>query len=68
MLSFQGFGEQILAGAVTTLQVAFVSLAFGIVVGWYGALAKRSQNRGVRWAANGYTTVIRGVPELLLIL
>lgn len=68
MLSVYGFGEQMLAGAITTLQVAFASLAFGIVVGWCGALAKRSQSRSVRWVANGYTTVIRGVPELLLIL
>jgi His/Glu/Gln/Arg/opine family amino acid ABC transporter permease subunit len=65
---FQGFGPQILFGAVTTLQVAFTSLAFGIVVGMCGAIAKRSQISGIRFAANIYTTVIRGVPELLLIL
>ncbi|NTF10674.1 ABC transporter permease [Agrobacterium rubi] len=65
---FQGFGAQIVSGAITTLKVAFTSLVFGIVVGMCGAMAKRSQIGGIRWAANIYTTVIRGVPELLLVL
>ncbi len=64
----QGFGPQIISGATTTLKVAFTSLVFGIVVGMCGAMAKRSQIDSIRWAANIYTTVIRGVPELLLIL
>lgn len=65
---FHGFGPQIILGAITTLQVAFTSLVLGIVVGMCGAMAKRGQIHSVRWAANVYTTVIRGVPELLLIL
>ncbi|QAA98365.1 MULTISPECIES: ABC transporter permease [Agrobacterium tumefaciens complex] len=68
MEMFQGFGPQIVSGAITTLKVAFTSLVFGIVVGMCGAMAKRSQIDSIRWAANIYTTVIRGVPELLLIL
>ncbi|MFK4259481.1 ABC transporter permease [Agrobacterium tumefaciens] len=64
----QGFGPQIFAGAITTLKVAFASLAFGLVVGMGGAMAKRSQINIIRLAANIYTSVIRGVPELLLIL
>ena len=65
---FQGFGPQIVSGAITTLKVAFTSLVFGIIIGMCGAMAKRSQVDSIRWAANIYTTVIRGVPELLLIL
>lgn len=68
MEMFQGFGPQIAAGAIMTLKVAFTSLVFGIAVGMCGAVAKRSQVTSIRWAATIYTTVIRGVPELLLIL
>ncbi len=64
----QGFGHQIISGAITTLKVALSSLIFGIVVGMCGALAKCSRIDSVRRAAMVYTTVIRGVPELLLIL
>ncbi|WP_142781658.1 ABC transporter permease [Agrobacterium sp. T29] len=68
MWSLQGFGDQIVAGAITTLQVALTSLVLGIGVGLIGAIAKRSHLAWVRWGAHTYTTVIRGVPELLLIL
>ncbi|CUX06697.1 Nopaline transport system permease protein nocQ [Agrobacterium fabacearum S56] len=68
MEMFQGFGPQIILGAITTLKVAFASLLFGIIAGMCGAMAKRSQIDSIRWAARVYTTVIRGVPELLLIL
>lgn len=64
----QGFGPQLISGAITTLKVAFTSLTLGIVVGICGAMAKRSQIDSIRWGASAYTTVIRGVPELLIIL
>jgi His/Glu/Gln/Arg/opine family amino acid ABC transporter permease subunit len=68
MIDLQGFGEQIAAGAVTTLRVATTSLVFGIGVGLCGAMAKLSRFQIIKRLADAYTTIIRGVPELLLIL
>lgn len=68
MIELQGFGEQIAAGAITTLKTAFTSLILGVVVGLFGAIAKRSRFRAIRLLAHSYTTVVRGIPELLIIL
>jgi len=68
MMELQGFGDQIATGAMTTLRVAVTSLALGTVVGLCGAMAKLSQYRTLNLIAGGYTTIIRGVPELLIIL
>lgn len=58
----------LLEGAVVTLEVAFASLAIAIVLGLITASAKLSRSRAGRFAAEVYTTVIRGVPELVLML
>jgi His/Glu/Gln/Arg/opine family amino acid ABC transporter permease subunit len=68
MIDVQGFGDQIAAGAMTTLRVAATSLVLGIFVGLAGAMAKLSRRPLVRQLADAYTTIIRGVPELLVIL
>ncbi|MBA67288.1 MAG: ABC transporter [Rhizobiales bacterium] len=68
MTLLQGFGDQIIAGAITTLQVALTSLVLGIAVGLCGAMAKVSGIGALRWLADGYTTIVRGIPELLIIL
>ena len=68
MTLLQGFGDQIIAGAITTLQVALTSLVLGIAVGLCGAMAKVSGISALRWLAVGYTTIVRGIPELLIIL
>jgi His/Glu/Gln/Arg/opine family amino acid ABC transporter permease subunit len=68
MIDLQGFGDQIAIGAVTTLRVAFSSLALGIIVGLIGAIFKLSGSRILNQLAAGYTTIIRGIPELLIIL
>ncbi len=58
----------ILIGARLTVAVALCALAISIVFGFAGALAKLSGNRVLSATASVYTTLIRGVPELLLIL
>ncbi|MBU4527484.1 MAG: ABC transporter permease [Hoeflea sp.] len=68
MTLLQGFGDQIIAGAITTLQVALTSLVLGIAVGLCGAMAKVNGIGALRWLADGYTTIVRGIPELLIIL
>lgn len=68
MSMLQDFSLQIASGAATTLQTALTSLVLGIGVGLAGAIAKVSQISPLVWLASLYTTVIRGVPELLIIL
>ncbi len=62
-----GWGDEILFGAGMTVVVAVLSYLIGIVIGTAGAGAKLSHSVVLRGAADIYTTVVRGVPELLVI-
>lgn len=68
MLDLHGFGDQLLLGASITIQLALSSLVVGLILGLLGASAKLSNIRPLKWIANIYTTIIRGVPELLTVL
>ncbi len=63
-----GYADQILAGAALTIGVAALSFVLGLVIGAMGAAAKLSASPVLRIAADAYTTIVRGVPELLLLL
>ena len=63
----QGWGPVLLFGAVMTLAVALCGLLFGLAIGTLGAWAKLAGGRALRHAADVYTTVLRGVPDLLVI-
>ena len=63
-----GYLPAILEGLVLTLQVSALSLAIACVFGMVGATAKLSSSRMLRWSAEVYTTLIRGLPELVLML
>jgi arginine/ornithine transport system permease protein len=65
---FHGFLPAILGGLKVTLSVAAVSLAVACAFGLLGAVAKLSRSRVLRGLAEVYTTVIRGLPELVLML
>jgi len=58
----------LLHGAALTLAVAVVSLLLAVLLGLAGALAKLSGSAFWRRAAGLYTSVIRGVPDLVLML
>lgn len=64
----QGFLPSLIEGAGTTLSVAVCSLLVAVVLGIAGALMKLSPSRILRGVATIYTTVIRGVPDLVLML
>ncbi len=66
-LSFgnDGWGDELLYGLLLTLRLFIVTLPIGLVLGFLIALAKRSEKKWLSLAANVYTTVFRGVPELL---
>ena len=55
-------------GVRLTILVSIAAMAVALALGLIGAGAKLSKSPAARGAANTYTTVIRGVPELLLIL
>ena len=63
-----GYLPAILGGLWVTLSVAALSLASACLFGLLGAIAKLSGSRVARWVAGAYTTVIRGLPELVLML
>jgi arginine/ornithine transport system permease protein len=65
---FHGYLPAILAGLGVTLGLAAASLAAACVFGLAGAVAKLSGSRVARGIAEVYTTLIRGVPELVLML
>jgi arginine/ornithine transport system permease protein len=64
----QGFLPSILEGAAITIVVAISSLVIALAFGLAGASAKLSKSRGLVMLATVYTTVIRGVPDLVLML
>jgi His/Glu/Gln/Arg/opine family amino acid ABC transporter permease subunit len=63
-----GYLPAILEGLGLTLRVSATSLAIACVFGLVGAAAKLSNARAARWTAEVYTTLIRGMPELVLML
>ena len=68
MFDLRGYGWMLWQGLELTILVGLGAMALALVLGLLGAWGKLSRARAGRWAAGTYTTVIRGVPELLLIL
>jgi len=64
----QGYGPVILAGTWQTVKLSVLSLVLSFVLGLVGAAAKLSKNRFANSAGTVYTTLIRGVPDLVLML
>ena len=67
MFDLQGYDELLMRGAWLTIKLFGVSLVFGLILGLIGAACKTSKAFLPRQAANFYTTVVRGIPELLVI-
>lgn len=61
----RGWGDEIIAGLWVTVSLALATLPFGLLLGFLIALAKTSQDAALRAAAGIYTTIFRGLPELL---
>ena len=63
-----GWGGNLLRGALASLQIALGAFALGLVIGTAGALGKLHGGPVTRDLLAVYTTVVRAVPELILIL
>ena len=68
MINLHGYGPSILDGTIVTLTVSLASLAISMLLGIIGALSKLSPFKPLRFTAQVYTTVIRGIPDLVLML
>jgi histidine transport system permease protein len=64
----QGYGPLLLNGTWQTVKLAVLSLALAFLLGLLGAAAKLSKNRFSHGAGTVYTTLVRGVPDLVLML
>ncbi|OYU49079.1 MAG: ABC transporter permease [Rhizobiales bacterium PAR1] len=67
LLSFgpEGWGLALLQGAWITISIALATVPFGLTLGLLVALGKRSRSYPIRLISTLYTTIFRGVPELL---
>lgn len=68
MIDLKGYEWSLLEGAWVTLQVALLSLGLAMLLGMLGALTKLSKLGWLRGIATVYTTVIRGIPDLVLMM
>ena len=68
MQELLNYSHLLLQGAWVTIQVAIFSLLIALILGLLAALAKLSHSRILRTIATLYTTIIRGVPDLILML
>jgi histidine transport system permease protein len=68
MFDLAGYGPQLVSGTITTIELSLLSLLVSFLLGLVGASAKLSKNRVSKGIATVYTTIIRGVPDLVLML
>ncbi|HEY0294338.1 MAG TPA: ABC transporter permease [Bordetella sp.] len=66
--SLDGYGRLLLEGTWATIELGVLSLVVAFLLGLLGASAKLSRSRLLRAVATAYTTLIRAVPDLVLML
>jgi polar amino acid transport system permease protein len=60
-----GWGDEIAFGVKITVTLALATVPIGLLLGFLIALAAQSEDRLLRTAVGIYTTIFRGLPELL---
>jgi len=63
-----GYGDEFFRGVYTTLGISASAYAIAFGIGMLGAWAKLCHVKSLNRAGEVYTTVVRSVPELLLII
>lgn len=63
-----GWAFELFHGALITMEVAALALLIGLIWGFLGAVAQLSKNRWIASLGRGFSLVMRGTPELLVIL
>lgn len=67
-LDLKGYGHLLIDGALVTLSVGVAAMFVALALGILGALARLSTSPVLRALGASYATVIRGIPELVLML
>lgn len=62
------FAEPILTGVGVTLQLTFVSMVIGIVLGVVVAIMRLSSNPVLRWSSSAFVGFFRGTPLLVQLI
>ncbi|MFP7674570.1 ABC transporter permease [Marivita sp. S0852] len=60
-----GWGDEILRGLAMTVQLALTTLPVGLALGFVAAFLSLSRLGVLRFLGFGYTTIMRGLPEIL---
>ncbi len=63
-----GYGDELLWGALMSVSIAVLAYSMGLMIGIAGALGKLNGSALTHSILGGYTTLVRAVPELILIL
>ena len=62
------YGPMVLSGISLTITLSLASLVLAVLCGLIGAWAKLSRYRLLNITGNAYTTLVRGIPDLVLML
>jgi len=67
LLSFgpEGWADEIAYGTFITISLALATLPLGLLIGFFLALGKKSNEPLIQISTDIYTTIFRGLPELL---
>lgn len=68
MFDLHGYGASLIQGTILTIELSLVSLAISMVLGIITALVKLSAPKPLKIIAAAYTTIIRGIPSLVVML
>lgn len=68
LFDLQGYGHLLIDGVLITITVGIAAMVVALALGILGALARLSPSRWLRNIGSTYATVVRGIPELVLML
>ena len=63
-----GYGDEQFWGLTRTVQISVFAYALGLGLGLCGAMGKLTGGKWLKRSLDGYTTLVRAIPDLVLIL
>lgn len=63
-----GYGDELFYGLLLTLQISVFAYMLAIFLGLCGAMGKLAGGKWLRVLLDGYTTLVRAIPDLVLLL
>ena len=67
ILGDTGWGDEMLRASLVTLMVSLAAMSIGLFISIFGTLSKLSNKFYLRLLGDVYSTIVRGIPELLVI-